>query len=82
MKAKSEPWQKYDLPSPNTTRWVASRKTAVVNALKSDLVTRDYIMQLYILSNEELHGWIKSYERDGQKALRINSIQTNRRNTQ
>lgn len=79
MRATSTPWRRHNLPPPETTRWVASRKATVVIALKKALVTRDYVIELYALSDEELDGWIRNFETHGEQALCVTKITTYRR---
>lgn len=64
-----------DLPSPNTRRWVASRKAAVVRAIQAGLLSAQEACSLYSLSEEELECWIKAMTRHGQRALRVTRLQ-------
>jgi len=64
-----------DLPSPNTRRWVASRKAAVVRAIQAGLLSAQEACSLYGLSEEELECWIKAMTRHGQRALRVTRLQ-------
>lgn len=64
-----------DLPSPKTTRWVASRKAAVVRAVDHGLLTAEEAIRTYGLSEEELDGWRDAVQRHGEKALKTTSIQ-------
>ena len=64
-----------DLPDPDTRRWVASRKAAVVKAVKFGLLTADQAMKRYHLSEEELGHWIQSAESHGEEALKTTRIQ-------
>ncbi|MRX50845.1 DUF1153 domain-containing protein [Paracoccus sp. S-4012] len=63
-----------DLPPPDT-RWVASRKAAVVAAVASGLLTRDEAIACYDLSEEEFDGWAKAFQMHGKSALRITALQ-------
>ena len=64
-----------DLPDPQTQRWVASRKAAVVRAIAAGLVSRDEAMGMYGLSGEELDSWHSAVERHGEVALRATALQ-------
>ncbi|WP_295049642.1 DUF1153 domain-containing protein [uncultured Paracoccus sp.] len=63
-----------DLP-PDKTRWVASRKETVVNAVVYGLITKDEALRRYGLSEEEFDGWTRAVQRHGPAALKITSIQ-------
>ena len=59
-----------DLPPPETRRWVASRKLAVVRGVTLGLISREEALHLYELSEEEFDGWagaVKKYGKDGLK---------------
>lgn len=64
-----------DLPSPTTTRWVASRKAAVVRAVTHGLLSAEEAIRTYSLSEEELEIWRVAVERHGEKALKTTVIQ-------
>ena len=64
-----------DLPDPQTRRWVASRKAAVVKAVEGGLLTADEARETYALSEEELEAWHLAVERHGENALKATSIQ-------
>ncbi|PRY95101.1 uncharacterized protein DUF1153 [Hasllibacter halocynthiae] len=63
-----------DLPPKGTMRWVAARKAAVVRGVRSELVTREWAMEAYDLSAEELDGWIAMSARHGDGALRTTAL--------
>lgn len=64
-----------DLPPPNTLRWVASRKAAVVRAVTAGLITRGHALKLYALSEEEFDAWVAAIETHGEAALRATALQ-------
>jgi hypothetical protein len=64
-----------DLPPKDTTRWVASRKAAVVRCLIHGLVTRDEVVERYALTEEELDSWLNAVKDHGENALRVTSLQ-------
>ena len=63
-----------DLP-PEDTRWVASRKETVVNAVLHGLIAKDEALRRYGLSEEEFDGWTKAMQKHGKAALKVTSIQ-------
>lgn len=67
-----------DLPAVDTTRWVASRKAAVVKAIAAGLIDEEEAKQRYSLSSEELESWCRAVARHGPKALRATKIQSYR----
>ena len=63
-----------DLP-PDDTRWVASRKETVVNAVLHGLIGKEEALRRYGLSGEELDGWTKAVQKHGRAALKVTAIQ-------
>ena len=63
-----------DLP-PEDTRWVASRKETVVNAVLHGLITKEEALRRYGLSEEEFDGWTKAMQKHGKAALKVTAIQ-------
>ena len=63
-----------DLPPPDT-RWVASRKAVVVNAVTYGLLPRDAALSRYGLSEEEFEGWCSAIRAHGVGALRVTALQ-------
>lgn len=64
-----------DLPDPNTRRWVASRKAAIVKGVSSGVISAAEVFQIYGLSKEELNEWQSAMHVFGEKALRATAIQ-------
>ena len=64
-----------DLPEPNTGRWVASRKAAVVRAVVAGLIKRDDALELYDISDEEFESWQSLVVEFGENALKATAIQ-------
>jgi hypothetical protein len=64
-----------DLPSVNTTRWVAGRKAVVVKAVKSGLIDASEACEMYSLSNEELDSWCAAVAEFGVNALKTTALQ-------
>lgn len=61
----------YDLPRPDTGRWVVRRKAEVVAAVKGGLITLDRACEMYSLTVDEYLGWQSKLERHGLRGLRI-----------
>lgn len=64
-----------DLPPPNTQRWVARRKAAVVAAVEYGLIDPTEACSMYRLSDEELDMWRSAVQEHGAAALRVTAIQ-------
>lgn len=64
-----------DLPPPDTQRWVASRKAAVVRAVTYGLVTRAWAIETYGLSEDEIRLWEIAISQHGEDALKATHIQ-------
>ena len=69
-----------DLPPPGIRRWVTRRKAEVVAAVRGGLLSRKEACERYSLSEEELNGWDKLYDRHGTKGLRTTRLQQYRAN--
>ncbi len=66
--------QESDIPPQNTTRWVKSRKLAVIKAIKSGYFTEEKACLYYGLSEEELESWKRMVENHGPDALRATHL--------
>lgn len=64
-----------DLPPPETRRWVASRKAAVVKAVEAGLISRGTALETYGLSEEEFDAWVQAVAAHGEGALRATWLQ-------
>lgn len=64
-----------DLPTPQTRRWVASRKACVVRAVAAGLLTRAEAQRTYGLSEDELMEWENAVRNHGEAALKATSVQ-------
>jgi len=67
-----------ELPSPNTRRWVARRKAAVVAAVSGGTISLAEACRRYRMSEEELSAWLCAFENDGILGLRVGSLQQRR----
>ena len=63
------------LPPPNTRRWVARRKAAVVIAVQRGVITIEQACQAYQLTEEEFLSWKHAFETYGLAGLRTTRIQ-------
>ena len=63
-----------DLPPPDTRRWVASRKAAVVHAVAAGLIARDDALERWSLTEEELATWEVAVSLHGVAALRTTRL--------
>jgi len=59
-----------NLPSPNTRRWVASRKAAVVAAVRDSRITIEEALRRYQLTEDDLLSWQRAFESHGVPGLR------------
>jgi hypothetical protein len=64
-----------DLPPPDTRRWVASRKAAVVRAVVYGLLTQADALERYALSKDEFSEWVRAVSEHGEDALKTTSLQ-------
>ncbi len=64
-----------DLPSPETRRWVASRKAAVVKAVSAGLLSRKSALETYMLSDDEFSEWETAVDKHGEAALKATTLQ-------
>ncbi|MBM3950581.1 MAG: DUF1153 domain-containing protein [Rhodospirillales bacterium] len=63
-----------DLPPMGTTRWVVSRKAAVVAGVKAGLLSLDEALQRYGISLDEFMCWKRLLDDHGVKGLRVTRI--------
>jgi ribosomal protein S19E (S16A) len=64
-----------DLPAETTRRWVASRKAAVVRAVRYGLITIEDAKARYGLSDEEFEAWANAVAEHGEQALKATALQ-------
>lgn len=67
-----------DLPPVETVRWVASRKAAVIRAVRYGLITRDSAIEMYALSEDEFASWTTAVEKFGVAGLKATAVQRGR----
>ncbi|MCB9946799.1 MAG: DUF1153 domain-containing protein [Rhodospirillaceae bacterium] len=63
-----------ELPPPDTKRWGIRRKAAVVEAIRSRLMTEEDACRRYGLSPEELASWMKRIKAHGVPGLRVTRL--------
>jgi len=63
-----------DLPPVGTSRWVASRKAAVVRGVLYGLLPQKEAMQRYGLSDEEFRSWVAAIADHGVDALKATTL--------
>ncbi len=63
------------LPPEDTTRWVASRKAAVVAAVNADVISKADVERSYGVSEEEFEQWRNSLQKHGVGGLRATRVQ-------
>jgi hypothetical protein len=68
-----------ELPPPNTIRWLARRKAAVVAAVRAGKITFEEACSYYQLSEEELLGWQRAFDSHGLRGLSVTRLQGYRR---
>ena len=65
----------FDLPPPDTKRWVTRRKAVVVNAVRSGVISLEEVCRRYELSVEEFLAWQRAIETHGVPGLRVTRLQ-------
>jgi hypothetical protein len=68
----------FDLPPPDTKRWVARRKAAIVNAVRNGEMNIEDACRYYMLSTEEFAAWERAIEAHGVAGLRVTRLQVYR----
>ncbi|NDR55057.1 CtrA inhibitor SciP [Aliiruegeria sabulilitoris] len=64
-----------DLPPKDTRRWVASRKAAVVRAVRGGLISMEEARKWYSVSEEEFESWMTAVSVHGEVALKTTRLQ-------
>ena len=64
-----------ELPPRETKRWVATRKAAVVTAVRSGAIGLEEACSRYELSEEEFHAWEQGIATYGVAGLRVTRLQ-------
>ncbi len=64
-----------NLPSPETKRWVMSRKADVVTAVRRGLIGRNDACDRYGISDEEFLSWERLIDAHGLRGLQTTRLQ-------
>ena len=64
-----------DIPPVETTRWVASRKAAVVRGITAGLISQEDALERWSLSDAELEEWLGAVKTHGEVALKATLVQ-------
>ena len=67
----SAEYRDFDLPPPDTKRWVTRRKAVVVNAVRTGVISLEEICRRYELSVEEFLAWERAIDTHGVPGLRV-----------
>ncbi|RKF15260.1 DUF1153 domain-containing protein [Roseovarius spongiae] len=67
-----------DLPPPDTDRWVASRKLAVVRGVLYGLISQGEAQRRYQLSEDEFREWVRAVSLHGEDALKTTALKNYR----
>ena len=67
-----------NLPKSYSTRWSASRKAAVVNAVELGVISLGKAMEKYRLSLAEFEGWQESFASKGVQGLKVTKLVAHR----
>ena len=73
------PQNPVNLPSGKTVRWVASRKAAIVAAVRSGYLSLEEARGRYGVSTDEFMAWQSAFDRGGQCGLQVRRLQCYRR---
>jgi transposase-like protein len=66
------------LPPSDTKRWTMRRKAAVVEAVRSGMITMEQVCRRYSLSVEEFLSWHNTIQSHGVGGLQITKLQNYR----
>src|SRR5436305_8047165 len=58
-------YRDFDLPPPDTKRWVTRRKAVIVNAVRTGVISLEEVCRRYELSVEEFLAWQRAIESAG-----------------
>ena len=70
----------FDLPPPDTKRWVPRRKAVIVNAVRAGVISLEEVCRRYALSVEEFFAWQRAIDTHGVPGLRVTRLQIYRDN--
>jgi len=76
----SPEYRDFELPPPDTKRWVTRRKAMVVNAVRAGEISLEEVCRRYELSVEEFLAWQRAIDTHGVPGLRVTRPQIYRDN--
>ena len=76
----SAEYRDFDLPPPDTKRWVTRRKAVIVNAVRTGVISLEEVCRRYELSVEEFVAWQRAIDANGVPGLRVTRLQIYRDN--
>jgi hypothetical protein len=76
----SAEYRDFDLPPPDTKRWVTRRKAVIVNAVRAGVISLEEVCRRYELSVEEFLAWKRAIDTHGVPGLRVTRLQIYRDN--
>jgi hypothetical protein len=76
----SAEYRDFDLPPPDTKRWVTRRKAVIVNAVRTGVISLEEVCRRYELSVEEFLAWQRAIDTHGVPGLRVTRLQIYRDN--
>ena len=71
----STEYRDFDLPPPDTKRWVTPRKAVIVNAVRAVVISLEGVCRRYELSVEEFLAWRRAIDTHGVPGLRVTRLQ-------
>jgi hypothetical protein len=74
------PSSAFDLPPPDTKRWMTRRKAVIVNAVRTGVISLAEVCQRYELSVEEFLALQRAIDTHGVPGLRVTRLQIYRDN--
>ncbi len=80
LRRVSAEYRDFELPPPDTKRWVTRRKAIVVNAVRAGEISLEEVCRRYELSVEEFLAWQRAIDTHGVPGLRVTRLQIYRDN--
>src|ERR1700751_5715910 len=71
----SAEYRDFDLPPPDTKRWVTRRKAVIVSAVRAGVISLEEVCRRYELSVEEFLAWQRAIDAHGVPGLRVTRLQ-------
>jgi hypothetical protein len=75
LRRASMEYRDFDLPPPDTKRWVARHKAVIVNAVRTGVISLEEVCRRYELSVEEFLAWQRAIDTHGLPGLRVTRLQ-------